>query len=154
MTRKSTWSNPDGLIVGFGPNFPERHEGGAVNFEGPYKVVSAQITFQSTPASVTLPVPPGSAVKAVYLVVGTAWAGGTDIQVGDGADPDGFISAGQGATANLTAGAMIRASGAYAIGDAATNKGLDKVYAVADNIDVAFTGTFTAGTATISVEYM
>jgi hypothetical protein len=154
MTRKSSWTNSDGLVVGFGPNYPERHEGGVLNFEGPYKVLSAQITYQSTPASVTLPVPAGSAVKSVYLIVGSAWVGGTDIQVGDGTDPDGFISATQGAVANLLAGAMIRASGAYAIGDAATNRALDKTYAAADNIDVAFTGTFTAGTATVYVEYM
>jgi len=81
-------------------------------------------------------------------------AGGTDVQLGDGTDPDGWISATQGAVANLTAGATVRAGGAYAIGDAATNRGLGKVYAAADTLDVAFTGTFTAGTATIVVRYL
>jgi hypothetical protein len=93
-------------------------------------------------------------VQDVVVKVGTAWVGGTDVQVGDGTDPDGWVSATQGAVANLTIGATIRAAGAYAIGDAATNRGLGKVYAAADTLDVAFTGTFTAGTADVFVRYI
>jgi hypothetical protein len=28
MTRQSTWTNADGLVVGFGPNIPERNVAG------------------------------------------------------------------------------------------------------------------------------
>lgn len=151
MTRASTWTNADGLIVGFGNNFPERNVAGVYEVDGAAKEAHLAITYQSSGAVIDIPA--GSVVLDVIMKVGTAWAGGTDVQLGDGTDPDGWISATQGAVANLTAGATIRAAGAYAIGDAATNRGLGKVYA-ADTLDVAFTGTFTAGTATIVVRYI
>ena len=152
MTRKSTWTNADGLVVGFGPNFAERNVSGVLETDGVVKEARLAITFQSSGANIDLPA--GSVVQDVIVKVGTAWVGGTDVQLGDGTDADGWISATQGATANLTAGATIRAAGAYAIGDAATNRGLGKVYATADTLDVAFTGTFTAGTADIFVRYI
>lgn len=152
MTRKSTWTNADGLVVGFGPNFAERNVAGVLDTDGVVKEARLAITFQSSGATVDLPA--GSVVQDVVMKVGTAWVGGTDVQVGDGTDPDGWISATQGATASLTIGATIRAAGAYAIGDAASNRGLGKVYAAADTLDVAFTGTFTAGTADIFVRYI
>ena len=152
MTRKSTWTNADGLVVGFGPNFAERNVAGVLETDGVVKEARLAITFQSSGATVDLPA--GSVVQDVVMKVGTAWVGGTDVQVGDGTDPDGWISATQGATASLTIGATIRAAGAYAIGDAASNRGLGKVYASADTLDVAFTGTFTAGTADIFVRYI
>lgn len=151
MTRKATWTNSDGLIVGFGPSYNERQVGGEVVAEGVVREAVLQFTYQSSAPFISLPA--GSVVEDVYLKVGAAWVGGTDIQVGDGTDPDGFVSSTQGATANLTLNNVIRAGGAYAIGDAATNRGLAKVYAAADTIDVAFTGTFTAGTATLIVRY-
>jgi hypothetical protein len=152
MTRKSTWTNADGLVVGFGPNFAERNVAGVLETDGVVKEARLAITFQSSGATVDLPA--GSVVQDVIMKVGTAWVGGTDVQLGDGTDPDGWVSATQGAVANLTIGATIRAAGAYAIGDAASNRGLGKVYAAADTLDVAFTGTFTAGTADIFVRYI
>lgn len=152
MTRKSTWTNADGLVVGFGPNYPERNEAGVLETDGVVKEARLAITYQSSGANIALPA--GSVVLDVVMKVGTAWAGGTDVQIGDGSDADGWVSATQGAVANLTAGATVRAAGAYAIGDAATNKGLGKVYTSADTLDVAFTGTFTAGTADVFVRYI
>jgi len=152
MTRKSTWTNADGLVVGFGPNLPERNVSGVLETDGVVKEARLAITHQSSGANIDLPA--GSVVLEVVMKVGTAWAGGTDVQLGDGSDADGWISSTQGAVANLTAGATIRAAGACAIGDAATNRGLGKVYASADTLDVAFTGTFTAGTADIFVRYI
>jgi hypothetical protein len=152
MTRKSTWTNADGLVVGFGPNYAERNVAGVLETDGVVKEARLAITHQSSGANVDLPA--GSVVLDVVMKVGTAWVGGTDVQLGDGTDADGWISATQGAVANLTAGATIRAAGAYAIGDAATNRGLGKVYSAADTLDVAFTGTFTAGTADVFVRYI
>lgn len=152
MTRKSTWTNADGLVVGFGPNYAERNEAGVLETDGVVKEARLAITYQSSGANIALPA--GSVVLDVVMKVGTAWAGGTDVQIGDGSDADGWVSATQGAVANLTAGATVRAAGAYAIGDAATNKGLGKVYTSADTLDVAFTGTFTAGTADVFVRYI
>ena len=152
MTRASTWSNADGLVVGFGANIPERNVAGVYDTDGAVKEAHLAITYLSSGANIDLPA--GAVVLDVVLKVGTDWAGGTDVQLGDGTDPDGWISATQGAVANLTTGATVRAGGSYAIGDAATNRGLGKVYAAADTLDVAFTGTFTAGTATIVVRYI
>jgi hypothetical protein len=152
MTRKSTWTNADGLIVGFGPNSPERNIAGVYETDGSVKEAVLQLTFQSSGA--VIPVPAGSAVLDVVLTVGTAWASGTKVEIGDATDADGWISATQGAVANLTAGAEIVAGGAYAIGDAATNKGLAKVYATATDLTATITGTFTTGTATVLVRYI
>jgi len=152
MTRQSTWANADGLIVGFGGNYPERNIAGVYDTDGAVKEAVLQITFQSSGA--VIPIPAGSSVMDVSLLVGTAWVGGTKVEIGDATDPDGWISATQGATASLTAGATIRAAGAYAIGDAATNKGLAKVYAAATDITATITGSFTAGKATVVVRYI
>ena len=151
MTRQSTWTNADGLIVGFGPNIPERNVAGVYDTDGAIKEAVLQVTYQSSGAVIAIPA--GSAVLDVFVTVGTAWVGGTKLEIGDATDPDGWVSATQGATANLTAGAEIIGGGAYAIGDAATNKGLGKVYAAATNITATITGTFTAGTATVVVRY-
>ena len=153
MTRKSTWTNSDGLVVGFGPNYAERNEAGVHETDGQVKEARLAITWESSGANVAIPA--GSVVLDVVMKVGTAWVGGTSVSVGDGSDGDGWISTTQGATASLTAGATIRAGGAYAIGATdATAKALGKVYAAADTLDVAFAGTYTAGAADIIVRYI
>ena len=157
MTRKTTWTNSDGLVVGFGPNFAERNEAGVVKTSGGEKEARLQLSYQSSGANIA--VPAGSVIKSVTLKVGDAWTGGTKLEVGDGTDADGFISATQGAQASLTAGVTIDAGGAYVIAAAGTTPDvnvpkLNKVYAAADTIDVTLTGTFTAGTATLIVTYL
>ena len=153
MTRKTSWTNADGLVVGFGPNEPERNVSGVIETDGVVKEARLAITFQSSGAAVTIPA--GSVVQDVVVKVGTAWVGGTKVEIGDGSDADGWISATQGATANLTAGATLRAGGAYAVGGTdATAKALGKVYASADTLDVTITGSFTAGTADVFVRYI
>ena len=155
MTRKATWSNSDGLIVGFGPNYPERLVEGAVEVDGFDKVATLKITKDSTfgasGAKITLPA--NSLVKNVWMKVGTAWVGGTSLAFGDAGGTGSWITATQGATANLTAGVAIQAQGAYAY--TATEGQLPpKVYASATDLYVTAVGTFTAGDATIVVEYV
>jgi hypothetical protein len=153
MTRQTTWTNADGLVVGFGPNYPERNTAGVIETDGVVKEARLAITYQSSGANVSLPA--GSVVLDVAMKVGTAWVGGTSVSVGDGSDGDGWVSTTQGATANLTAGATIRAGGAYAVGGTDTTaKALGKVYASADTLDVTFAGTYTAGSADIFVRYI
>lgn len=153
MTRQSSWTNADGLVVGFGPNYAERNVAGVYDTDGAVKEAVLQITYQSSGAVVALPA--NSAVLDVLVTVGTAWVGGTKVEIGDASDADGWISATQGATANLTAGAELRAGGAYAVGGTDTSaKALAKVYAAATNITATITGTFTAGTATVLVRYI
>jgi hypothetical protein len=75
------------------------------------------------------------------------------LAVGDGAGTGSFITATQAATANLTAGAVINAQGAYLF-TATEGKLPPKVYAAATPIFVTIVGTFTAGDADIIVEYL
>lgn len=153
MTRKSTWTNSDGLVVGFGPNYAERNVAGVMDHDGNVKEARLAITYQSSGANVALPA--GSVVVSVTMKVGTAWLGGTKVELGDGTDPDGWISAAQGAQANLTIGATLVAGGAYALGATDTTAArIGKLYAAADTLDVAITGTFTAGDADILVRYI
>mgnify|MGYP003641054714 CR=1 FL=1 len=153
MTRQTTWTNADGLVVGFGPNYPERNVAGVIETDGVVKEARLAITYQSSGATVALPA--GSVVMDVVVSVGTAWIGGTKVEIGDGTDVDGWVSATQGATSNLTVGATLRAGGAYAVGASdGTAKALGKVYAAADTIDVTITGTYTAGDADVFVRYI
>ena len=87
MTRKSTWTNADGLVVGFGPNFAERNEAGVHDTDGQVKEARLAITWESSGANVAIPA--GSVVLDVVMKVGTAWVGGTSVSVGDGSDGDG-----------------------------------------------------------------
>jgi len=68
MTRKSTWTNADGLVVGFGPNSPERNEAGVLETDGVVKEARLAITYQSSSANVALPA--GSVVLDVVMKVG------------------------------------------------------------------------------------
>lgn len=154
MTRKGTWTNNDGLVVGFGANLPERQESGVYETDGRTVQAHLAVTFQSTlgASGAKITVPAGSFVKNVYLKVGTAWVGGTSLAFGDATTPAGFITATQAATANLTAGAVIQAGGAYAIATG-TSATAPKPYAAATDLYFTLVGTYTAGDATVVVEY-
>lgn len=155
MTRASTYTNADGLIVGFGNNFPERNDAGVNEVDGNDKSAQLNITFQSTfgASGAKVEIPANSIVKNVYMKVGTAWVGGTSLAFGDASGTGSWITATQGATASLTAGVPIQAQGAYAF-TSTEGQLTPKVYAAATNLYITAVGTFTAGTATIYVEYV
>jgi len=156
MTRAASWTNPDGLVVGFGANDPERMVAGVAEVDGGQKearlfVDLAKSTLGSTGAKITIPA--NSLVKRVYAKVGVAGVGGTSIAFGDASGTGSWITATQGATASLTAGVPIPALGAYAY--TSTEGQLPpKVYAAATDLYVTAVGTYTAGTVTFVVEYM
>lgn len=158
MARKSTWSNPDGLVVGFGPNTPEKYA--QTTEDDVNGVKTAVIRFDYTQVntaasgSINWTAPAGSNVVAVELVVDTAWAGGTSLEFGDASDTDGFITTTQGATANLTAGAKIVGSGLYTKGATDTVAQEFKAYASATTCSVLRVGTYTAGSATLKISYI
>ena len=126
MTRASTWANPDGLNVGFGPNYPERMVSGHQKTYGVEKEARLDVTWESTfgATGAKIVLPTHVAVKDVFFEVTTAWAtsdAGT-LSVGDDSadtdDVDGWISATAMAAAALTpAGKHITADGVYAVGD-------------------------------------
>lgn len=155
----TTWSNPDGLVVGTGVRKPVVEGSNAKNYggQGGYKTACAVFTYKDAmvaAANVNVPVPAGAHIVSVSLVIETAFAGGTNLTVGDGSSATGFIDATQGATANLTAGSLLVGTGAYTKGGTDTTAQELKVYASADTIDVTANGTFTAGKATLVVNYV
>jgi hypothetical protein len=155
MTRPTTWSNSDSLVVGYGPNIAERLVAGVQKDAGAVKTAKLQFTWESTmgASGAKITVPAGAAVKTVWMKVGTAWLGGTSLAFGDGSGTGSWITATQGALANLTLNTTINAQGAYAY--TATEGQLPpKVYAAATDLYITKVGTMTAGTAEIYVEYV
>ena len=157
MTYANTWTNSDGLVVGFGTNSPERNAAGRVERDGGQKEARVQfdlVNSTSGSSGAVINVPAGSVVKHVYALVTEAAAGGTSLAFGDAGSTGGWITAAQGATANLTLNATIDGGGAYAIGGTdATASHLPKVYAAATDLYFTLVGTFTAGKVTVVVEY-
>ena len=159
MTRATTWSNSDGLVVGFGPNFSERQKGADVNMTGHVHQAVLDFNYQSTAASAgdcKIDIPAGATITSVVLKTGTLWDNGTAIEIGDAADPNGWFTTTLLAEADLDGGDNLTwvADGVYAVGDNADNKANGKDYDTAGQIDVLITGTFTKGTARLIVDYI
>lgn len=160
MTRKSTWTNADGLIVGFGPNTPELT--GNATCEDTESSKSALVKFSwkdlNAGSTINVPVPAGSRILDVRLVVdvGFTSTGTNTITVGDGSDADGFITATAATTVTMaSAGAVINNDGVYAFGATDTGAAEIKLYSSADTIDVASAMTdWTAGSASLMVTYL
>jgi hypothetical protein len=108
--------------------------------------------------TINVPVPAGAVVLEVKLVVdvGFTSTGSNTITVGDGSDPDGYITAAVATTAAMaTAGATINSTGLYAFGGTDTTARELKVYASADTLDLASGQTdWLSGKATLKVLYV
>lgn len=163
MTRASTWTNADGLVVGFGRNTPQLTGADAKNYGGVGGAKTAVVKFTyadiNAASAVNVPVPAGSRILDVRLVVDTAWAGASNaLIVGDGSDTDGFITTTAGAVASLTAGAVVNSDGVYTYDNTAdgdVTAAEIKIYSSADTIDVASADTdWTAGSASLVVTYL
>lgn len=153
-SRGATWTNSDGLVVGFGPQYPERLYSGDAKRVGTGREIRVQVTYQSTfgASGAKASIPANSNVKNVYFKVGTAWTGGTSLSVGDTNGAAGFLTTTALAQASMTASKIIQADGTYAVGNNAANMGIPKNYATA--LDVYFTsvGTWTAGDGVLVIE--
>jgi hypothetical protein len=159
MTRKSTWSNADGLIVGFGPNTPELTGNATCEDVQSSKAAAVKFSWRDLNAGSTInvPVPAGSRILDVRLVVDVAFTstGTNTITVGDGSDADGFITATAADTTTLVANAVINNDGVYAFGATDTGAAEIKLYAAADTIDLVSAQTdWTAGSASLMVTYL
>lgn len=158
--RAATWTNSDGLVVGYGANKPAVDGADAKSYVGKAGLKTGAVTFDyaqiNANKTINVPVAAGSKIVEVKLVVGTAWAGaGNALIVGDGSTTNGFMTTTRGAVANLTAGAVIASDGVYAYGATDTGAAELKYYASADTIDVDSADTdWTAGTATLVVTYI
>jgi len=159
MTRKSTWTNADGLIVGFGPNTPELTGNATGEDIQSSKAAAVKFSWRDLNAGSTInvPVPAGSRILDVRLVVDVAFTstGTNTITVGDGSDADGFITATAADTTTLVANAVINNDGVYAFGATDTGAAEIKLYAAADTIDLVSAQTdWTAGSASLMVTYL
>lgn len=161
--RANTWTNNDGLVVGFGTNKPTVEGSNEKNDAGKGSFRTANVKFDyrdvNTNAPINVPVPAGSRIVEVKIVVDTAWAGAANaLIVGDGSATNGFITTTAGAVANLTAGAIIASDGVYVYDDTADGDVTArefKLYATADTIDLDSADTdWTAGSATLFVAYI
>ena len=159
MTRKSTWSNADGLIVGFGPNTPELTGNATCEDVQSSKAAAVKFSWRDLNAGSTInvPVPAGSRILDVRLVVDVAFTstGTNTITVGDGSDADGFITATAADTTTLVANAVINNDGVYVKGDTDATAAEIKLYSAADTIDLVSAQTdWTAGSASLMVTYL
>lgn len=168
----------NGVRRNFGPRDAEDKVPGKVLTAGEVKEIVVDFNYDDLPTNSTNDalvqlIPAYAAVTQVLLFVKTTFAGGTDIQIGteqaDGTDVDldGFVTAAQGAVANLVAGYVVSGRGAQVVEspDAAGTAHIDAdgVYAagangpiasVATQIKVTANGTFTAGAAKLLVRYV
>lgn len=166
--RAASWSNPDGLVVGFGTNKPAINGAAAQNGGGVggAKVASTVFTWQDlngqtaggTSAGINVPVPAGARILNVRVVIGTAWTstGTNTFEVGlTGGDTDGFMTTAVGTVGNMSAGAVLNGDGVFLFGATDTAAAELYAFAVADTVDVVSAQTdWTAGTATLVVTYL
>lgn len=154
----TTWVNNDGLVIKFGPDRHKDRRPGVINDNDPIETAEVAFDYENLPSAQAsdggiFNLPAGSYLVEAYIEVGTAWVGGTSLSVGteqqDGTDIDidGIFNTTELATANLTAGAVIKAAAGADIGTVidASNDAY---------IAVVAAGTFTAGTAKLIVKYI
>lgn len=161
MTRASTWTNADGLVVGFGANTPNTAGAATKNYTGIGGAQTALTRFTwkdlNGAKTINVPAPKGARIIDVRIQVdvGFTSTGTNTITVGDGDDADGFITTSAATTTTLaTAGNVVVADGVYAVADTDTTAPQFKVYTAADTIDLASAQTdWTAGAATLVVTY-
>lgn len=160
--RAATWSNSDGLVVGYGPNNPAIAGAPAKNYGGISGAKSAVQKFDwknlNAGDALKITVPAGSRVLDVRMVVdvGFTSTGTNTITVGDASDADGFITTTAATTTTMaSAGAVILPDGVYAFGATDTGAAEIKSYSAATDIVLATGMTdWTAGSATLSVTYL
>lgn len=154
MSRGNTWTNADGMVVGFGARTTHNPEGASVHTLGLRAEVTLQLSSESylDVATGTLigkeaVIPAGSVIRSASVNVTEAITGSTDFTVGlkdnvDGTtvDADGLITAVESV---LTVGVVDGATGAL----------LGTALAADSVVSVDVTGAMTAGEFVITVVY-
>lgn len=151
--RKNYTVNSDGLMVGYGPADTRNELAGGIETKGRVRQVSMTVYYDKDVTAEDMrgaTIPAGATILSADAVVVEAFTGGTSIEVGtigtDGssADANALITATEGATANLTANAVV--TGAGALVGAVTTADV--------NLTSATTGSYTAGKAVVTIEYV
>lgn len=134
----------------YGPRGKDAKWGGQAKSTGQVKRAEWQFDYSDLPTygstNLQFTIPANATIVSSKWITGTAWAGGTSLNVGlyqgNGTviDADGLDAA----ITPTTAGAVIDGDGALVGASIGANAG---------ELTVAATGTYTAGTATVIVEY-
>lgn len=159
MAREATWTNSDGLVVGFGPRDSKNDNGATVETKGNVEIIQMVLDYDNlpsdastAPSSKSFPIPAGAVINDAVLQVTEAFTSGgsTTLNIGlkkaDGTviDADG-IDAAIAKTAIDAVGDTIQCDGALVGADV----GSDDAYI---SCGVA-TGPYTAGQAVLTIEY-
>lgn len=171
MSRNSTWANPDGLQVGFGPHTLDTNIPRVIAGPGHIKTLTLEITgvglTATAPAITDFPaqaskIKRGSRIISAAFVPTVGFTGAAAVlnigtykdtsDVAVAADvSNGIMTAANGALANLTLGAVQVCSGTLVNGSIVAGATSDSdVY-----IGVFTTGAaFTAGVGTLTISYV
>jgi len=168
MPRQNTWTNSDGLVVGFGTHTPDNAVPGVVAERGSRKTVSFLITgtelelTTATAASLNnqgVVLKRGSLIKSATIVPTVAFTGSSSTltigtyKVNDIGTVD--VAAGIDSAVALTA---IDAIGETVICDGTLVNGTIAVGATSNSdvqiVCIAGTAAFTAGKAIVTIEYI
>lgn len=159
MARANTWTNSDGLEVGFGVRDSKNDAGSTVETKGNVEVFQMVLDFDELPAasgtapsSKSVPIPAGAVINDAVLQVLEAFdaAGAATLTIGlknsagTAIDADG-IDAAIALTAIDAVGDTVQCDGALVGTDIGTADGYIAV-------DVG-TGPYTAGQAVLTIEY-
>ena len=145
-----SWENVGGRETHYGA-LPSSDQFGSVKAGlGSIKELVVDVNFDNMPAldvgnEMLATVPAGAVIKSATFEVTTAFAGGTSVALGITGDPDGLMTAAQGATANIDA------VGDYIVGSGA--EASDDYQATAVQISSLVVGTYTAGAGKLIVSY-
>jgi hypothetical protein len=162
MNKGSIWTNSDGLYVGFGRRAVETNSAAVVCAgDGQTRTAILKInapTLQSSPTGKELAnavvIPSGANIKAVRVVVHTAFAGGTSLSIAGYTTADVADSATGFLNAVLTATLAAGYDNTYTAAGAGAGGGyLATLLASTVKIVPTGAGTFTAGVATVTIEY-
>lgn len=158
MPKAATWTNSDGLVVGFGQRTAEVNSAAKVSLGGKRQQVIVKISGATVPLSDVsaqlvngVEIPADALLESAKLFVTTAFAGATAVlnigvynaSTGVAVDADGIDVA--IAVATLADNAVVACDGAL----------IGTVLAQRSKIGVDYdTAAFTAGEATLVVEYI
>jgi len=161
MARESTWTNSDGLDVGFGTRDSKDNRGGPVQTTGNVEVLTYDLDWNHLPTAATnaastkdIPIPANSVIHRATLRVTEAFtsAGATTLSLGlkelDGTDIDADgIDATIAKTVIDAVGDVVQCDGAL-VGGLLTVGTADAYLS-----SVVATGPYTAGMAELVIEY-
>ena len=160
MSRDTYWLNDDGLSVGFGTRIAENQRSGVTSVTGNKAELVLTFNYDDLPGGTDVSsdgsygtIPAGAVITDSYVQATTDFAGGTSYDIGlqqlDGStaiNVDGLFDA--VTLAQINAGDSARGHGG-------TDSGalLDSALAAEAQVVASATGSFTAGTAKLVIEY-